>query len=418
MKDDYIKNVTYEELLVLKNDNWLEPEAYYKITNYITTSSQPHTKVSQHKFDIIVKAASPNKLYEEAKICHHQGDHYYDDCNLDAWKVWYCIDNDTNRFEWADKQHGKGVIYRMIDEYRNDCPYDFTNILFERDIEWIKEHSDWCEFVLGFIPKDPLYFYTFSWITNDMQTYDSSIISRKLKNDFGGITGVHDNKIYGCDNPLSSTIYKLNNNIFVSSQYWSNDKFYGIFANKIAPNCQNNTFGNECTGNSLSDNCSDNIFGNHCTCNKLLSECCFNLLKTSSCSNQLDHGCSYLYLSNSNYNHFGAGCFRIKSNVPMNHNDFGPYCHDINCGNYQLKTTRMFNFNIFQGNIKYVNITATKAHSKGYLQNVMVCQGVCGRADDYLNIVIPQINQDYQIKVGNNSKGDLRIYCEVDLLPE
>ena len=37
MKDDYIKNVTYEELLVLKNDNWLEPEAYYKITNYITT---------------------------------------------------------------------------------------------------------------------------------------------------------------------------------------------------------------------------------------------------------------------------------------------------------------------------------------------------------------------------------------------
>ena len=78
----------------------------------------------------------------------------------------------------------------------------------------------------------------------------------------------------------------------------------------------------------------------------------------------------------------------------------------------------MFNFNIFQGNIKYVNITATKAHSKGYLQNVMVCQGVCGRADDYLNIVIPQINQDYQIKVGNNSKGDLRIYCEVDLLQD
>ena len=34
MKDDYIKNVTYEELLAFKNDNWLEPESYYKITNY------------------------------------------------------------------------------------------------------------------------------------------------------------------------------------------------------------------------------------------------------------------------------------------------------------------------------------------------------------------------------------------------
>ena len=144
---------------------------------------------------------------------------YFQNSNLSAWKVWYCLDNDTARFAWAqieregvtyypweqngvigyyttspnpevgdtmfeyenyefiqknemavwqifttngevtairgagDKgeigiynksnsdpviipavEDGKGVIYRLIDEFGNDCPYDFKNILFERDV--------------------------------------------------------------------------------------------------------------------------------------------------------------------------------------------------------------------------------------------------------------------------------------------
>jgi hypothetical protein len=27
-------------------------------------------------------------------------------------------------------ESGKGVIYRMIDEFGNDCPYDFKNVLY------------------------------------------------------------------------------------------------------------------------------------------------------------------------------------------------------------------------------------------------------------------------------------------------
>lgn len=54
---------------------------------------------------------------------------YFQNCNLSAWKVWYCLDNDTSRFTWADATNGKGVIYRLIDEWNNDVPYDFKNIM-------------------------------------------------------------------------------------------------------------------------------------------------------------------------------------------------------------------------------------------------------------------------------------------------
>jgi hypothetical protein len=50
---------------------------------------------------------------------------------LEAWELKYCLDNDRQRFTWADL-NGKGVIYYMKDEFGNECPYDFKNILFKR----------------------------------------------------------------------------------------------------------------------------------------------------------------------------------------------------------------------------------------------------------------------------------------------
>ena len=148
---------------------------------------------------------------------------YFQNSNLSAWKVWYCLDNDTNRFAWAttpvsavysltinfsgqevactaardeSRDSGEfkcfvlnmmgnessgwiksetlsvgtvtiymepsedartqelvitsvtelppikatGVIYRLIDEWGNDCPYDFKNIQYQRTTsnqEWL-----------------------------------------------------------------------------------------------------------------------------------------------------------------------------------------------------------------------------------------------------------------------------------------
>ena len=51
--------------------------------------------------------------------------------NLGAWTLKYSLDNDTDRFAWADTENGKGVIYYMRDEFGNEAPYDFKNIMYD-----------------------------------------------------------------------------------------------------------------------------------------------------------------------------------------------------------------------------------------------------------------------------------------------
>ena len=53
----------------------------------------------------------------------------YRSAKLNAWEIKYSLDNDIDRFEFADAENGKGVIYYMKDEFNNEAPYDFKNIL-------------------------------------------------------------------------------------------------------------------------------------------------------------------------------------------------------------------------------------------------------------------------------------------------
>ena len=124
--------LTYSELVSLRDNSQLIPGQQYRITDYVTTTVQENTRSAGNVFDIIVRADSENKLNEEANAIQHTKDDidYFANSNLSAWKIWYCLDNDTDRFAWADATNGKGVIYRMIDEFNNDIPYDFKNIQF------------------------------------------------------------------------------------------------------------------------------------------------------------------------------------------------------------------------------------------------------------------------------------------------
>lgn len=124
-------NVTYNELVALRDNGELKAGMQYRITDYMTTTVQHDTKSAGHQFDVIVTADTENTLNEKARACLHDGDTYFSEnnANLEAWQIWYCLDNDYHKFVWADAS-GKGVIYRMIDEWNNDCPYDFKNIQF------------------------------------------------------------------------------------------------------------------------------------------------------------------------------------------------------------------------------------------------------------------------------------------------
>lgn len=126
--DSYIC-VTHAELVGLRNEGKLYPGVQYRITDYVATTSQENTSSANHPFDIIVTANSSTTLSEKARAIQHEGDTYFSSANLSAWQVWYALDNDAARFAWADAS-GHGIVYRLIDEWGNDVPYDFKGIMF------------------------------------------------------------------------------------------------------------------------------------------------------------------------------------------------------------------------------------------------------------------------------------------------
>ena len=127
-------SLTWQELKELRDDGNLKPGQWYRITDYMTTTTQLDTRSAGHQFDILVMAESVDVLSENAMAIQHTTDEddYFHDAILEAWELKYCLDNDTDRFAWADAENGKGVIYQMKDEWGNQCPYDFKNIQFKR----------------------------------------------------------------------------------------------------------------------------------------------------------------------------------------------------------------------------------------------------------------------------------------------
>ena len=51
---------------------------------------------------------------------------YFQNSNLSAWKVWYCLDNDTSRFAWADDSVDEDVEACINGEYYRNESYNIT----------------------------------------------------------------------------------------------------------------------------------------------------------------------------------------------------------------------------------------------------------------------------------------------------
>lgn len=125
-----ILETTWAALKAKKDAGELSPGQQYRITDYVATVASGGDAQSMNTpFDLIVVADAVNKLNELARAVRHNGDANFPSATkFEAWKVWYSIDNDADRFAWADTTNGKGVVYRLIDEFNNDVPYDFKGI--------------------------------------------------------------------------------------------------------------------------------------------------------------------------------------------------------------------------------------------------------------------------------------------------
>ena len=351
-----VEEITYSDLKALRDGYKLTPSRLYRITDYITTTVQSNTKSAGHHFDVIVLALSETELLEQAWVIHHEGDEYFTNNNLSAWKIWYCIDNDTNRFAWADATNGKGVIYRMIDEFGNDCPYDFKNIQFKH-------------------PKDttayPYYYYTFASSNVEYNTDCSiDIVNRCYSNII---------REY-----INSGKRILNQIIFIGS-----DCSYNI----LGYNCINNTFGNNCQHNTFDDNCRYNTFGPQCSFNTFRNSCWYNILG-SVCSNNI-------FGSDCSYNTFGEDC---------SYNTLGSSCWQIKFAPDSLAETK-YNFyknNYFGDECQYIVFTgAETASPEAQVQNYKFAQGTTGTSSEYLNIDGVR-NRSYETYISKDTDGTIK----------
>ena len=230
-----------------------------------------------------------------------QDSSYFANAKVNAWKLKYCLDNDTTRFAWADETNGKGVIYYMQDEHGNECPYDFKNIQFERDTTWQEEHSDFIE-SLGLAVDDVNWFYTFSWVNENLEVEDLTL-RQDLVDEEGTARGIHNNKIKTIYNIAENGLKKeLNKIVIINSYLCEAGNFYGCYNNIFGNGCRNNTFGNGCNNNTLRSNCENIIFKPSCSGNFLDNEC-YRIIIGCCCNNNIfESNVLWCQLSdNSNY---------------------------------------------------------------------------------------------------------------------
>ena len=122
-------NISYADLVDLRDTESLIPGMQYRITDYEFSSADPDVSSAGNRFDIIVTADTNATLNENARACAHYVGGYFTFTDFSAWKLKYCTYNDATRFHWADTEEGKGVIYYMKDEWGNEAGYDFKNAL-------------------------------------------------------------------------------------------------------------------------------------------------------------------------------------------------------------------------------------------------------------------------------------------------
>lgn len=251
-----LESITYAQLKTKRNNGTLTPGGQYRITDYVCTTTQAESRAVSHPFDIIVVADDESTLNESARACLHEGDTYYsavgNQTNLEAWELKYCIDNDTNRFAWADTTNGKGVVYYMKDDRNNECPYDFKQIQFKRyeitECEAVPSlvgkytSALYGEAITGVDENNPMWCYTFSVYDSEAETIEMLDGSIKVMDENDGVI------IYGNHINEYHNYQDLDNEMVAYVNYLSEIVFINTFGN----NCYSNTFGDGCRYINLS----------------------------------------------------------------------------------------------------------------------------------------------------------------------
>lgn len=230
----HLIETTWEELVSLKSNHKLIKGTWYRITDYNYGDAAFGGK---HQFDILTLAISDRKLSEECRAMNHGDDitsaDYFNNSNLQAWKIWYSLENNSKYIGYLPNGHG--MIYRMIDEFGNDCPYDFKNVLIQK-----VENS----------------------VTKNYYTFDNNGRDHSLN---GGAKNniikpyINDGQ-YQLNNIVIKAPTDVCNNIFDNGCH---DITLGLAGGNIN-SIMNNSFGANSHTITFGGNCKNNIVGNEC----------------------------------------------------------------------------------------------------------------------------------------------------------
>ncbi len=317
------ERINWQDLKNMRDKGELIPGRQYCIDDYEFSCSQYGINSGNHSFGIIVTADDYYTLNENARAIDLEHN-YFQDCNLNAWELKYCLDNDIDRFDWASsealyyndgssqfkcpliektdafwawenrdggikiytapnpssgdsvfkdetlqspaytidavQQEGKGVIYWMRDEWGNEAPYDFKNALFDGKLLRLTNHKG--------TPLTDSY-YTFS--INGDPIIDASILKF-----------TESKSLYGSPITKNNIITPSSNNKTIPVNiFFANDSTYiagvqGIIGNEIGIDSTDNLFFENCTFNKLGTLCRGNKFSEYCKGN-IMHDRCYNI---------------------------------------------------------------------------------------------------------------------------------------------
>lgn len=447
--DSTVVKTTYSDLKALRDAGNLIPGIWYRITDYTCITTRENTSSAGHVFDILVFASSESHLNENCLACHHEGDTYFVNNKLDAWRIWYCLDNDATRFDWADgygigfnyqiyyrrptadsygkdypyawvrntdsvstiytdtetpmnhsiarssptggeqleitsihlegRNGGKGIIYRMIDEFGNDCPYDFKNILFTKADTYTSAYT--FSYHDDGVFKDASLNGVYLWCFNNiMKPYIVTTDGKCQMLNFNvvyqpqtsqGLLGFYNNTFN--NNCYNNTFNQGNNNVFGNN-----------FANNTIASCYSCVFGNRCSNNIMDKNIENCVFGNYFYNNKL-GKYNYHLVFGNSCTNNVlgDYNYSCTFGNTCTAIIFGSGTF--GSNTPINR------CRNI----------------IIDSECARLNIVSSES-GLAFLKNIHIHSGISGTTSDYKVITVDR-NLSYETSVRNKDSVEITV---------
>lgn len=427
--------ITYNELKTLRDGGGLTVGGKYRITDYVATTVQEGTQSANHPFDIIVTATAANKLDEKASAALHDGDTYFANCDLSKWQLWYNLDNDTNKYLWADADNGKGVIYRMIDEFGNDCPFDFKGIQFKRySVSSIDSYAQqWVgmyvlpsdasfEQRLNLVKSDSFaWFYTFSCSESQMPSgteyFDTTVKICDAKKEYDVVEGkISGNRLVPYNNGDGVSLM-LNGDVFFTEYYQEEDVdddnneiiYFGLKINpvnmELLGGSYNNTFiasNNSCFKGPVYGNIWTGCYG---------STSLGSPIRNNIFSGQIvslgDSGFSIF----SNYILGSANVFYNEVSAVIAKKLFGQNI-------VQSMSALTFECGFIRGNIgnevAYATITATNTSKD--VEHAYILNGTRGTAASPITITFPHQEARFAQFAGNNSSGTVKVWVPADLV--